>query len=273
MSVIDNLPIRPLDGETSDIEVRNVSVYYSRDKLAVADVSMAFPRRAVTALIGPSGAGKSTLLRALNRIHEMADGASVRGEVLLSGQNVYAADADPIAVRQRIGMVFQQAAPFPTMSIADNVTSGLRLRGALRDPKKALAVAEQALTRAALWNEVKNVLSRPGGSLSGGQQQRLCIARALAVEPTVLLLDEATSALDPIATLQIEELMRELAQNYTIISVTHNMQQAARVSEYTAFLLGDEHGVGRLVEMTDTNTLFTKPRDKRTEDYIAGRFG
>jgi phosphate transport system ATP-binding protein len=191
----------------------------------------------------------------------------------LEGRNIYAPDADVVLVRQRIGMVFQQATPFPTMSILDNVTSGLRLRGALRDKNKALEVAEKALRQAALWNEVKDVLHRPGTSLSGGQQQRLCIARAIAVEPKVLLMDEATSALDPLSTLQIEELMRQLVDEYTVIAVTHNMQQAARVSDFTAFLLGDENGVGRLIELAPTNTIFTKPNDKRTEDYITGRFG
>jgi phosphate transport system ATP-binding protein len=256
-----------------EIETRRLSVFYRRKKLAVSDVNIAFPRNAVTALIGPSGAGKSTLLRALNRVHELADGASVEGSVFLEGVDIYAAQADPVSVRQRIGMVFQQATPFPTMSILDNVTAGLRLRGALKDGRASIEVAEKALRQAALWNEVKDALHRPGTSLSGGQQQRLCIARALAVEPAVLLLDEATSALDPISTLQIEELMRALVNDYTVIAVTHNMQQAARVSDFTAFLLGDEAGVGHLIEMAPTDTIFTKPSDKRTEDYITGRFG
>lgn len=256
-----------------EVEVRNLSAYYRRRKLAVSEVTIGFARKAVTALIGPSGAGKSTLLRALNRIHELADGASVEGEVLLDGVDIYAPNTDPVSVRQRIGMVFQQATPFPTMSILDNVTAGLRLRGALRDGRKQMEIAEKALRQAALWDEVKDVLHRNGAALSGGQQQRLCIARALAVEPAVLLLDEATSALDPIATMQIEELIRQLVEEYTIIAVTHNMQQAARVSDFTAFLLGDERGVGRLIEVAPTNTIFTKPMDRRTEDYITGRFG
>ena len=255
------------------VETRAVSVYYRGRKLAVSDVNVGFQKNTVTALIGPSGAGKSTLLRALNRVHELADGTSVEGEVLLDGVNIYSRDADAVLVRQRIGMVFQQATPFPTMSILDNVTAGLRLRGALRNGPKPIEIAEKALRQAALWEEVKDVLHRNGTSLSGGQQQRLCIARALAVEPEVLLLDEATSALDPISTLQIEELIRQLVDNYTIIAVTHNMQQAARVSDFTAFLLGDERGVGHLIEVAPTNEIFTKPHDKRTEDYITGRFG
>jgi phosphate transport system ATP-binding protein len=203
----------------------------------------------------------------------LGDGASVEGEVLLDGTNIYDRDADAVLVRQRIGMVFQQATPFPTMSILDNVTAGLRLRGALRNGPKPVEIAEKALRQAALWDEVKDVLNRNGASLSGGQQQRLCIARALAVEPEVLLLDEATSSLDPISTLQIEDLIRQLVEEYTIIAVTHNMQQAARISDFTAFLLGDELGVGHLIEVAPTNTIFTKPTEKRTEDYITGRFG
>jgi len=258
---------------TIEVEARGLSVYYRRRKLAVSDVNLAFPRNAVTALIGPSGAGKSTLLRALNRIHELAEGASVEGEVLLEGVDIYGPDADPVSVRQRVGMVFQQATPFPTMSILDNVTCGVRLRTGTPNHGDLAEIAEKALRQAALWNEVKDILHTPGVSLSGGQQQRLCIARALAVEPAVLLLDEATSALDPISTLQIEELMRELVDEYTVIAVTHNMQQAARVSDYTAFLLGDAAGVGHVIEMAPTNKIFTKPGDKRTEDYISGRFG
>lgn len=273
MSVEYSLEARDGPGVNVQVETRGLSVYYRGKKLAVSDVSIAFPRNTVTALIGPSGAGKSTLLRALNRIHELGDGTSVEGQVLLDGVDIYGPGADPVLVRQRIGMVFQQATPFPTMSILDNVTAGLRLRGALRTGSKPIEIAEKALRQAALWGEVKDVLHRNGASLSGGQQQRLCIARALAVEPEVLLLDEATSALDPISTLQIEELMRQLVEKYTIIAVTHNMQQAARVSDFTAFLLGDEQGVGRLIELAPTNTIFTKPADKRTEGYITGRFG
>jgi phosphate transport system ATP-binding protein len=263
---------RDVSADVVALETRDLSVFYKGKKLAVADVSMSFPRNAITALIGPSGAGKSTLLRALNRIHELAVDASVEGAVFFGGHDIYERGVDAVAVRQRIGMVFQQAAPFPTMSIIDNVTAGLRLRGILNG-RKPLDIAEKALRQAVLWNEVKDILNRPGISLSGGQQQRLCIARALAVEPAILLLDEATSALDPISTLQIEELMQELVKDYTLIAVTHNMQQAARVSDFTAFLMGDDHGVGRLIEVDRTNTIFTKPHDKRTEDYITGRFG
>jgi phosphate transport system ATP-binding protein len=268
----DALTSRDLLSAPAILATRNLSVYYKGRHLAVADVTMKFPRNAVTALIGPSGAGKSTLLRTLNRVHELRFGASVDGDVMFEGVNVYSDRVDPVAVRQKIGMVFQQAAPFPTMSILDNVTAGLRLRGAMNG-RKPLDIGEKALRQAALWNEVKDILNRPGTSLSGGQQQRLCIARALAVEPSVLLLDEPTSALDPLSTLQIEELMTTLAKDYTLVSVTHNMQQAARVSDFTAFLLGDERGVGRLVEFAPTKTIFTKPADKRTEDYITGRFG
>jgi phosphate transport system ATP-binding protein len=268
----DTLYARDLLSAPAVLETRDLSVYYKGKHLAVSDVSMKFPRNAVTALIGPSGAGKSTLLRALNRVHELRFGASVQGQVVFEGLNIYGDKVDAVAVRQRVGMVFQQAAPFPTMSILDNVTAGLRLRGALNG-RNPVEIAEKALRQAALWNEVKDVLDRPGTSLSGGQQQRLCIARALAVQPSVLLLDEPTSALDPLSTLQIEELMTELAKEYTLVSVTHNMQQAARVSDFTAFLLGDQHGVGRLVEFAPTKLIFTKPSDRRTEDYITGRFG
>lgn len=272
MKSLDAVGGRDLLTAAAILETRDLSVFYKGKHLAVADVTMKFPRNAITALIGPSGAGKSTLLRALDRIHELRFGASVEGQVIFEGHNIYGANVDPVAVRQKIGMVFQQAAPFPTMSILDNVTAGLRLRNGMNG-RKPLEVAEKALRQAALWNEVKDVLNRPGVSLSGGQQQRLCIARALAVEPSVLLLDEATSALDPLSTLQIEELMTELAKEYTLVAVTHNMQQAARVSNFTAFLLGDQHGVGHLIEFAATNTIFTKPSDKRTEDYISGRFG
>jgi phosphate transport system ATP-binding protein len=268
----DILESRDILAAPTILETRDLSVYYKGKHLAVADVSMKFPRNALTALIGPSGAGKSTLLRALNRVHELRYGATVTGEVVFEGHNIYGDKVDAIAVRQKIGMVFQQAAPFPTMSILDNVTAGLRLRGAMNG-RPAVEVAEKALRQAALWNEVKDVLDRPGTSLSGGQQQRLCIARALAVEPAVLLLDEATSALDPLSTLQIEELMVDLAKKYTLVAVTHNMQQAARVSDFTAFLLGDERGVGHLIEFAATKQIFTKPSDRRTEDYITGRFG
>jgi phosphate transport system ATP-binding protein len=221
----------------------------------------------VTAIIGPSGCGKSTFIRCLNRMHEVVPGARVRGRVRVHGEDVYAPGVDPVDVRRRIGMVFQKANPFPTMSVFDNVAAGLRLGGRL--PRTALREAvEQALRQAALWDEVKDDLRKPGTSLSGGQQQRLCIARALAVRPEILLLDEPSSALDPIATAKIEELVQELAREVTIVVVTHNMQQAARVSEWTGFFL-----LGELIEFGATPRLFKAPKDQRTEAYITGRFG
>ena len=252
--------------------VENLSAYYG-EKLAIEGVSLGFPAKATTALIGPSGCGKTTLLRCLNRIHESSTGAKVAGRVLLDGQNIYDPDMSPVAVRRRIGMVFQRANPFPTMSIRDDVVSGLRFAGGVRSRKRLDEAAERALRQAILWDEVKDKLNLPGRSLSGGQQQRLCIARALAVDPEILLMDEATAALDPIATAQIEDLMNVLAKNYTIVAVTHNMQQAARVSKFTGFMYAGEDHVGRLVEFGETDQLFTKPREKRTEDYITGRFG
>jgi phosphate transport system ATP-binding protein len=251
------------------LEVKNLSAYYG-ENLAVHDVSMRFANRAVTALMGPSGCGKTTLLRCLNRIHEIAPGARAEGEVLLDGENVYENEMSVIELRRRVGMVFQRPNPFPTMSIYGNVISGLS-RKVPRAEKHA--AAEKALRGAALWDEVKDKLNRPATALSGGQQQRLCIARALAVEPEVLLMDEPTSSLDPISTLSIEELMTKLAKDYTIVVVTHNMQQAARVSNYAAFMLADESRAGRLIEMDETSKMFTKPSDRRTEDYITGRFG
>lgn len=252
------------------LEVKNLSAYYNNTALAVRDVTMRFAHRAVTALMGPSGCGKTTLLRCLNRIHEIAPGARAEGEVLLDGENVYDGEISVTELRRRVGMVFQRANPFPTMSILGNVVSGLS--SSVPRAEKDVA-AEKALRSAALWDEVKDKLNQPATALSGGQQQRLCIARALAVEPEVLLMDEPTSALDPISTLSVEELMTKLAQEYTIVVVTHNMQQAARVSNYAAFMLADESRAGRLVEMDETSKMFTKPSDRRTEDYITGRFG
>ncbi len=233
----------------------------------LSDISLEIPARRVTALIGPSGSGKSTFLRCFNRMHELVPGARIAGRVLCDGQDLYAPDTDPVEIRRRIGMVFQKPNPFPTMSIYDNVAAGLKLLG-VRDRQRLDVVVETSLRHAALWEEVKDKLPQPGTALSGGQQQRLCIARALAVEPEVLLMDEPASALDPASTFRIEELARDLAKDVTVVIVTHNMQQAARVSDYTGFLL-----LGELVEFGQTQKLFTTPQDKRTEDYITGRFG
>jgi len=231
------------------------------------DIDMAIDPGAVTAIIGPSGCGKSTFIRCLNRMHEVVPGARAQGQVLLNGDDLYGPGVDPVQIRRRIGMVFQKPNPFPTMSVFDNVAAGLRLDG-VRNHAHLDVWVERALRHAALWGEVKDQLGKSGASLSGGQQQRLCIARALAVRPEVLLMDEPCSALDPIATAKIEELIVELKKDLTIVIVTHNMQQAARVSEATAFFL-----LGELVEFDKTPRIFTNPRDKRTEDYITGRFG
>ena len=235
--------------------------------VAVREISLLFPANTVTAIIGPSGCGKSTFLRCLNRMHELSEGGWITGRVLLDDVDVYGGTVDPVAVRRRIGMVFQRPTPFPTMSIHDNVAAGLRVNGRLPGAAVTTAV-ERALRQAALWDEVKDRLREPGTSLSGGQQQRLCIARALANEPEVLLMDEPTSALDPIATERIEELVIELKRRYSIVIVTHNMQQAARTADFTGFFY-----LGRLVEFGDTAQVFTRPRDERTEAYITGRFG
>ncbi|MDE9365514.1 phosphate ABC transporter ATP-binding protein PstB [Luteipulveratus sp. YIM 133132] len=254
------------------IDVSDLNVYYG-DFKAVEGVSMTVEPRSVTAFIGPSGCGKSTFLRTLNRMHEVIPGGRVEGKVMLDDQDLYAADVDPVGVRRTVGMVFQRPNPFPTMSIRDNVVAGLRLNGV--KSKKALdEVAEKSLRGANLWNEVKDRLDKPGAGLSGGQQQRLCIARAIAVEPQVLLMDEPCSALDPISTLAIEDLINQLKETYTIVIVTHNMQQAARVSDRTAFFnLAETGKPGRLIEMDDTATIFNNPNEKATEDYISGRFG
>jgi phosphate transport system ATP-binding protein len=254
------------------IDVKDLNVYYGSFK-AVEDVSMTIEARSVTAFIGPSGCGKSTVLRTLNRMHEVVPGARVEGTVALSGRNLYDSGVDPVAVRRTVGMVFQRPNPFPTMSIFDNVAAGLRLNG--EKNKKTLAEAiEKSLRGANLWNEVKDRLDKPGGGLSGGQQQRLCIARAIAVEPQVLLMDEPCSALDPISTLAIEDLIEEIKIDYTIVIVTHNMQQAARVSDRTAFFnLAATGRPGKLIEMDDTAKIFSNPGQKATEDYISGRFG
>ena len=263
-------PAAPADA-AGQIEVRDLNVYYGPFR-AVREVSFQMPPRSVTAIIGPSGCGKSTFLRTLNRMHELTHGARVEGAVTLDGVDVYGSDVDPVQLRRVVGMVFQRPNPFPTMSIYDNVAAGLRLTGR-RSRADLDAIVERSLRRSALWDEVKDKLKAPGTSLSGGQQQRLCIARALAVDPEVILMDEPASALDPIATLRIEELIAELRQTYTIVIVTHNMQQASRVSDRTAFFtMGVDRG-GYLVEVDDTVKIFTNPREQLTEDYISGRFG
>ena len=254
------------------IDVSGVDIFYGTFK-AVEDVSMTIEPRSVTAFIGPSGCGKSTVLRTLNRMHEVIPGARVEGKILLDGEDIYGSNVDPVNVRRTIGMVFQKPNPFPTMSIYDNVIAGLKLAGHSRRAKTD-EVVEKSLRGANLWEEVKDRLGRPGAGLSGGQQQRLCIARAIAVEPQVLLMDEPCSALDPISTLAIEDLISDLKDRYTIVIVTHNMQQAARVSDRTAFFnLNGTGQPGRLVEMDDTQKIFSNPSNKRTEDYITGRFG
>ena len=254
------------------IETDKLSCFYGGFR-AVAGVSITIEPKSVTALIGPSGCGKSTYLRSLNRMHEVIPGAHVEGKVLLDDEDVYGNGVDPVAVRRIIGMVFQKPNPFPTMSIYDNVVAGLRLSGVRKKADLDVAV-EKSLKGANLWNEVKDRLDKPGMGLSGGQQQRLCIARAIAVEPQVLLMDEPCSALDPISTLAIEDLMVEIKDSYTIVIVTHNMQQAARVSDTTAFFNVEGAGEpGRLVEVGPTSRIFTNPTEKRTEDYITGRFG
>ncbi len=250
----------------SQIVARDLNLYFGKTH-AVKDLSMQIATNRITAIIGPSGCGKSTFLRSLNRMHEVVPGARMEGEVLLDGEDIYAPSVDPVEVRRRIGMVFQRANPFPTMSIYENVIVGLRLNG-VHDRRVLDEVAERSLRHAALWDEVKDVLGRPGTSLSGGQQQRLCIARALAVQPEVLLMDEPASALDPVSTLKIEELAKTLRETLTIVIVTHNMQQAARVSDSTAFMLH-----GELIEYGPTAEIFTRPTEKQTEDYITGRFG
>ena len=249
------------------IDVKDLNVYYG-DFLAVEDVTINIEAKSVTAFIGPSGCGKSTFLRTLNRMHEVLPGARVEGEVLLDGDNLYGPGVDPVTVRSQIGMVFQRPNPFPTMSIRDNVLAGVKLNNKKISKGEADVLVERSLKGANLWNEVKDRLEKPGSGLSGGQQQRLCIARAIAVEPQVILMDEPCSALDPISTLAIEDLINELKDQYTVVIVTHNMQQAARVSDFTAFLY-----MGDLIEFGRTNDIFTNPQNDQTEAYITGRFG
>lgn len=256
------------EGGYSEIrmESKDLTVKYGSN-IGVQNVSIPIYNEQVTALIGPSGCGKTTFLRSLNRMHDLTRGAQVTGEILLDGHNIYDKDVNPVTIRRKIGMVFQKPTPFPTMSIFDNVVAGLKLVG-IRDKALLQEVCERALTQAALFNEVKDRLNSPGGSLSGGQQQRLSIARALAIEPEVLLMDEPTSSLDPISSLKIEELIYELKVNYAIVIVTHNMQQAARVSDNTAFFY-----MGELVEFGETKQIFTNPQNEKTENYISGKFG
>jgi len=264
-------PEQAAAARTTKIEARDLNLYYGSFR-AVRDVTMDIPANEITAIIGPSGCGKSTFLRSLNRLHELAHGARMEGRLLIDGVDIYERSVDAVDLRRLVGMVFQRPNPFPTMSIYGNVASGLRLGGGPK-PADLDEIVERCLTRAALWDEVKDHLGAPGTSLSGGQQQRLCIARALAVDPEVILMDEPASSLDPIATLRIEELMLELRGSYTIVIVTHNMQQASRVSDQTAFFSMGEDRAGYLVEMGQTTTIFTNPREQLTEDYISGRFG
>ncbi len=255
------------------IDVSDLNIYYG-DFLAVEGVNVSIEPRSITALIGPSGCGKSTFLRSINRMHEVIPGGRVEGKVVMDGQDLYGPDVDPVDVRRQIGMVFQRPNPFPTMSIYENVAAGIRLNAKRMRKSDLDDLVERSLRGANLWNEVKDRLDRPGAGLSGGQQQRLCIARAIAVEPDVLLMDEPASALDPISTLAIEDLMAELKERFTIVIVTHNMQQAARVSEQTGFFnLNGVGQPGRLIEFNPTEKIFSNPDQKATEDYISGRFG
>jgi phosphate transport system ATP-binding protein len=255
------------------IEVSDLNVFYGSFK-AVEDVSLTIEPRTVTAFIGPSGCGKSTFLRTLNRMHEVIPGARVEGEVLIDGNNLYGPGVDPVLVRRQVGMVFQRPNPFPTMSIRENVLAGVRLNNRKMSKSDSDDLVEKSLMSANLWNEVKDRLALPGSGLSGGQQQRLCIARAIAVQPDVVLMDEPCSALDPISTLAIEDLIEELKLDYTIVIVTHNMQQASRVSDRTAFFnIAGTGKPGKLIEYSDTNTIFSKPSVQATEDYVSGKFG
>jgi phosphate transport system ATP-binding protein len=256
--------------DSSILESRGVNVWFG-ERQVLNDINLIFPENSVSALIGPSGCGKSTFIRTLNRMHELIPSAGLAGEVIFKGKNIYATGVDPVSIRLSIGMVFQKPNPFPTMTIRGNVLSGLRLSG--RRARSEDSLVEESLTRASLWNEVKDRLSSPAGSLSGGQQQRLCIARSLALTPDILLMDEPCSALDPGSTIRIEETVRDLAQNMTIVIVTHNMQQAQRVSDQTAFFLAENNNAGYVVESGLTTQIFSTPQDSRTEDYVSGRFG
>ncbi len=251
---------------TSKMETKDLKAKYGKVQ-ALKGINLRFPENRVTAIMGPSGCGKTTLIRCLNRIHELTPGAKVEGEVILDGVNIYSPNVDPVAIRRRIGMVFQKPNPFPTMSIYDNAVAGLKLNG-VRDKKKLDELAEKSLRMAFLWDEVKDDLKKPGTALSGGQQQRLCIARALAVQPEVILMDEPCSALDPIATAKVEESIVQLKKEFTVIIVTHNLQQAARISDYTAFMY-----LGKLEEFGETTDVFENPKNELTEKYITGKFG
>jgi phosphate transport system ATP-binding protein len=271
LAATETLPLSERVARLSDesvLEVQDFHAYYGHFR-ALYDVSFQIPRRKITALIGPSGCGKSTLLRCMNRMNDLVPGFRIEGRMTYHGLDLYARDVDPVEVRRRIGMVFQKPNPFPK-SIYENIAFGPRVNGIKGNMSE---IVEKSLRQAALWDDVKDKLKQSGLALSGGQQQRLCIARALAVQPEIILMDEPCSALDPIATLKIEDLMRELAREYTIVIVTHNMQQAARVADYTAFLMMRPDRAGELVEFSDTDSLFTAPKDRRTEDYITGRFG
>jgi phosphate transport system ATP-binding protein len=272
MEIVDNnIEVEKKISEPETIlEVHRLNFYYGNFR-ALTNINIDIFRNKITAIIGPSGCGKSTFLRCFNRMNELMGETHVEGEVLLNRKNIYDSDIDPVRLRRNTGMVFQQPNPFPK-SILENVIYGPKMYG-LRNKQKLTDIAVESLKRAALWDQVKDRLHASALSLSGGQQQRLCIARAIAVKPEIILMDEPASALDPVATMKIEDLMRTLAENYTIIIVTHNMQQAARVSDYTAFFMMDEHRSGLLVEFGNTEDIFTNPEDKRTEDYITGRFG
>ena len=263
---------QPYPSTGGSLEARSVSAWFGENKV-LDRVSLTMPSGLVTALIGPSGCGKSTFLRILNRMHELVPSASLAGEVLLDGEDIYAPDRRLTEARARIGMVFQKPNPFPAMSIYDNVVAGLKLTGRRRDRAGTEELVQSCLAKAGLWNEVADRLKQPGGALSGGQQQRLCIARSLAVQPEVLLMDEPCSALDPTSTNRIEETIQELAEEVTIVIVTHNMQQAARVSDQCAFFLAGQGQPGRIVEYGDTAAMFGEPQDQRTADYVNGRFG
>jgi len=270
VSTPDVAPTAEAVAPVTEMEARDVSVWFGQRKV-LEGVNMKFPKNSVTALIGPSGCGKSTFIRTLNRLHELLPGAALAGEILYEGKDIYDRSVDPVHIRLAIGMVFQKPNPFPSMTIRGNVLSGLKLSGMKRDNHDE--IVEETLTAAGLWSEVKDRLDRAGGELSGGQQQRLVIARALAVQPHVLLMDEPCSALDPASTLKIEETVRQLAKKVTIVIVTHNMQQAVRVADNTAFFLASENEPGRVVEQGLTTEIFGNPKDERTLDYVNGRFG